>query len=534
MTAQASRPRFGDLPTGVKIFTAVGLAALVALSVGVAGLMALSSVSASANRIYSRNLTAVAAISRVRAAVLKARLDVSNQALAQDTASTEKYNKAFDADVTAFDEAMAQYRAAGPASDQAALDSLERLWESYVKVVRDELLPAGADYDIKAWEKVRDASVLPIMDKISPAVDGMLAAEDADAAKAAAEAQDIYESSRTLDLALLIGGLIAALSAGVVVSRGIVRSLAKVEDVAIGLADGDLTRSSGLTSRDESGRVGRALDSAVTRLRETVGTIESSALALAGATEEISATAEQIAGSAQETSRQSQVVAQGSEEVSTSVSTVAAGGEEMAAAIREISQNAAEGARVAHEAVSAAAATAATMNQLGVSSAEIGNVIKVITAIAEQTNLLALNATIEAARAGEAGKGFAVVATEVKDLAQETAKATDEISRRGEAIQADASGAVNAIEMITEVIGRISDFQTTIASAVEEQTATTAEMNRSVSEAATASNHISAAITGVAESARTTSDGVADTRQATAELSRMSSDLTKLVGTFRV
>ncbi|WP_344315744.1 methyl-accepting chemotaxis protein, partial [Actinoplanes couchii] len=227
-------------------------------------------------------------------------------------------------------------------------------------------------------------------------------------------------------------------------------------------------------------------------------------------------------------------VAHGAEEVSFSVSTVAAGGEEMAAAIREISLNAAEGARVAHEAVAAAAATAATMNQLGTSSAEIGNVIKVITTIAEQTNLLALNATIEAARAGELGKGFAVVATEVKDLAQETAKATEEISRRVEAIQADAGGAVSAIEMITEVIGRISDFQTTIASAVEEQTATTAEMNRSVSEAAAASGHISASITGVAESARTTRDGVADTRQATAELSRMTSDLTKLVSAFRL
>ena len=115
-----------------------------------------------------------------------------------------------------------------------------------------------------------------------------------------------------------------------------------------------------------------------------------------------------------------------------------------------------------------------------------------ITSIAEQTNLLALNATIEAARAGEAGKGFAVVATEVKDLAQETARATEDISRRVEAIQADTSGAVAAIEEITSVIARISDFQTTIASAVEEQTATTAEMSRSVTEAATGTGEIAA------------------------------------------
>jgi methyl-accepting chemotaxis protein len=174
------------------------------------------------------------------------------------------------------------------------------------------------------------------------------------------------------------------------------------------------------------------------------------------------------------------------------------------------------------------------MNKLGDSSAEIGNVIKVITSIAEQTNLLALNATIEAARAGEMGKGFAVVASEVKDLAQETSRATEDISRRVEAIQSDTSGAVAAIEEISIVIQRISDFQTTIASAVEEQTATTAEMNRSVTEASGGTGEIAQNITGVAEAARMTSQGVAETRQASADLARMSTELSSLVSTFRL
>jgi methyl-accepting chemotaxis protein len=160
-------------------------------------------------------------------------------------------------------------------------------------------------------------------------------------------------------------------------------------------------------------------------------------------------------------------------------------------------------------------------------------VIKVITAIAEQTNLLALNATIEAARAGEMGKGFAVVASEVKDLAQETARATEDISGRVQAIQADTQGAVTAIEEISRVIARVSDFQTTIASAVEEQTATTGEMNRSVSEAATGSSEIAQNITGVAEAARVTSEGVAGAQQAATEVARMSGDLRDLVASFR-
>jgi methyl-accepting chemotaxis protein len=188
---------------------------------------------------------------------------------------------------------------------------------------------------------------------------------------------------------------------------------------------------------------------------------------------------------------------------------------------------------VAGEAVGVAERTTSTVTQLGNSSREIGDVVKVITSIAEQTNLLALNATIEAARAGEAGKGFAVVANEVKELAQETARATEDIARRVEAIQADTTGATAAIEQIAAVIGRIHDYQTTIASAVEEQGATTSEMNRSVGEVAGGSSAIAAGVTGVAAAAATTTQGVEQTRAAAEGLATMSAELQQLVSRFR-
>jgi methyl-accepting chemotaxis protein len=246
----------------------------------------------------------------------------------------------------------------------------------------------------------------------------------------------------------------------------------------------------------------------------------------------MSATSEQIAASAEETSAQAGVVAAAAEQVSRNVQTVATGSEEMGASIREIAHNAAEAARVAAGAVGVAQETNATVGKLGESSTEIGNVVKVITSIAEQTNLLALNATIEAARAGEAGKGFAVVANEVKELAQETARATEDISRRVAAIQSDTEGAVDAIGQISQVIGQINDFQTTIASAVEEQTATTNEMNRNVTEAATGSGEIAANVSGVAQAAQVTTEGVAQTQTAVAELARMSTDLHTQVSRF--
>jgi methyl-accepting chemotaxis protein len=165
-------------------------------------------------------------------------------------------------------------------------------------------------------------------------------------------------------------------------------------------------------------------------------------------------------------------------------------------------------------------------------SVEIGQVVKLITSIAQQTNLLALNATIEAARAGEAGKGFAVVANEVKELAKETAKATEDISAKIEAIQCDTTGAVGAIGRIAQTVGRVNEIQNTIATAVEEQTATTREIGRSVNEAAEGSTNINSNIAGVATAAGTTAAGAAETQRAAAELSRLASELQQLVTQF--
>lgn len=170
----------------------------------------------------------------------------------------------------------------------------------------------------------------------------------------------------------------------------------------------------------------------------------------------------------------------------------------------------------------------------GESSAEIGQVIKVITSIAQKTDLLALNATVEAARAGEVGAGFAVVANEVKELAKQTATATEDISRKIEAIQTDAKAAVKAIGSITEVIGQVNNISGTIATAVEEQSATTSEMSRNVSEAAKGSGEVAQNIQGVAQAAESTSHGATDSLKAAKSLAEMSTQLRELVGRFKL
>jgi methyl-accepting chemotaxis protein len=257
--------------------------------------------------------------------------------------------------------------------------------------------------------------------------------------------------------------------------------------------------------------------------------VTDSATVLASAARELTSVSQQMAANAEETATQANVASAAAEQVSKNVATVATGAEEMGASIKEIAKNANEAAKVATTAVKVAEKTNATVAKLGESSAEIGNVIKVITGIAQQTNLLALNATIEAARAGEAGKGFAVVANEVKELAKQTAKATEDISRKIEAIQGDTKGAVEAIAQIGKIINQINDIQNTIASAVEEQTATTGEISRNVAEAAKGSNEIAQNVTGVAQAARSTTEGASNTKDSADELSRIATDLQNLV-----
>ncbi|GAA1787971.1 methyl-accepting chemotaxis protein [Luedemannella flava] len=416
--------------------------------------------------------------------------------------------------------------------ERAALDQIASVERTTIQSINDVIKMRRSSQPERAYDMLINEARPQFVSWLA-AIDSFVDLENELNDQASADARAI--ANGFLTTMLLMGGLAAAIAFTIswLITRSITRPLADAVTVLGAVEEGDLTQRIQVRSADEVGRMAVSVNTALTSIGSVMSGFARSISGLNSASERLTAVSEQIATGAERSSAEADRVAAAAGDVSANVQSVAAGSEEMGASIREIAHNAQEATLVGARAREVVDNTTTTIAELGESSRMIGDVVKVISSIAKQTNLLALNATIEAARAGDAGKGFAVVATEVKDLAQETAKATEDISQRVDAIQAGTAGAVSAIADVADVISRMNDYQMTIASAVEEQTATTAEMNRSVVDGATGSEQIARSIDGVAAIAKATTESVGESRQAVDELSEISAELRSLVTQFR-
>jgi methyl-accepting chemotaxis protein len=447
-----------------------------------------------------------------------------------------------------------------PGEERRLADQINQGWSEYIALTPKLLELAKGDQKAATafyTGEMRSAFNSKVMDILHTDIDlntrGGIKAADAGA--------EIYSSARIFVAVVLVVAALLCLGAGILIVASVSRPILRMTASMGKLAQHDLgTEIAGAGRRDEIGRMAAAVqvfkDSMIEadrlageqrearaqkeqrakQIDEHIASFDSAvqdALGiLASASNEMRATAEGMSATAEETNRQATAVAAASEQASANVQTVAAATEEMSASIGEITRQVSQSSQIAGKAVEEAARSTATVQGLAAAAEKIGAVVQLINDIASQTNLLALNATIEAARAGEAGKGFAVVASEVKSLANQTARATDEISQQISTMQGATQEAVEAIRSIDQTIGKMSQISTAIASAIEEQAAATREITRNTQEAAHGTQEVSRNVQGVTQAAGETGSAATQVLAASGELSRQSEALKSRVGDF--
>ncbi|WP_291152285.1 HAMP domain-containing methyl-accepting chemotaxis protein [Hyphomicrobium sp.] len=550
-----------------KILAVIGVMAAVAVTITYFGTTSLSSLNAATDLMEKKAGGALLAARLARDAISLNRAEYMLAANPTESTRTT-VRKSVDADLKEFKERFEKMKEATSEKDAAHIAAIQSAFAEYEKELLQTFVVAEGVVDFTASTEVQKlqatvASSATAVQHLRDSISKLYGALDAEVSSVSAAATDEY--NRTVRFMLIVAtlGIGLGLAMGFVIGQfGIVKPLRDMVRVLQNLATGNFqVEITGQERGDEIGEVAKTAvvfrDNAAQKVRleeeqaasekravetrkaemrkladsfqSAVGTIVE---AVSSASSQLEGAATSLTSTAETTQQRSGMVAAASEQTSVNVQGVAAASEQLASTVTEIGRQVQESSNIAAQAVHQASKTNDQVTQLSETANRIGNVVGLINTIASQTNLLALNATIEAARAGDAGKGFAVVAQEVKALAAQTAKATNEIAAQISGMQTATDEAVAAIQEITTTIAKMSEISGAIAAAVEEQSATTQEISRNVMEAAKGTSEVAMSITDVSQGASDTGTASAQVLSSARQLSSDSRSLREQVDSF--
>ena len=553
--------RLSDLSIKVKVVAAFTVVFVIMLGLGWFSLQRLAQVNATAEEMRDNRLPSTRALGEVWFHTMRYRQLQAAHIISPTDAEAEQEAATMRTVAASADAAWKRYEplVSGDAERRIA-DQLSKAWQEYL-AANDKLMQLDKQHDTIASSKLYKGELRNSYHAFSDLLDQNIAFNTKEAVQSVEEGKAAYTEARLWIWIVL--GLAAAISvlAGATIVHSVSRPIRRMTETMGRLAKHDLAAPvEGAERKDEIGNMAAAVavfkDSMIkadalaaqqrteqqhkeerqrmveSGINHFDRTMTEALKMLASAATELQSTAQSMSSTAEETSRQAATVSSASEEASTNSRTVAAATEELSSSVTEITRQVANSAEITKQAVADANETNRKMENLVRAAQSIGDAVKLISDIAGQTNLLALNATIEAARAGESGKGFAVVASEVKNLASQTAKATEEITGQVKGIQDATSLSVKAIAGIGETIGRISEITTTIATATEQQGSATQEIARNVQQAAAGTSAVSSNIIGVTEAARNTGAAATQVLGAAQELARQSERLRSEADSF--
>jgi methyl-accepting chemotaxis protein len=526
--------RFRDTRTGMKLGLGLLVVTVLTIIVGSLGLAQMTVLDKSLKLMYDRSTVRVVLLSDAREALGAAVLTGVQGGLNATSSGVdvESAQKDWKAHVATIDKAMAEYRELSTPGRATWLKTFDTSFASYQKAM-PKLWTLAEGGSLSAFEGYFSSAVTPSATAATTALNKLAGLEELSVGRAIDSAQEQSDRSRLMIILVILACTVISIALAIGLGRVITVPLRRTVTVLKNLAEGKLDQKVEVDSRDEVGEMSLALRTALGSLSTAMREIGEASQVVASSSEEFRAVSGELSTASESVATIADETSGAAQDLSDTVQSATTSAGQMTESIAEISRSASQAMVIAGEAVEVAQDTSRIVGRLGTASDRISEIVKSIETIAEQTNLLSLNATIEAARSGEAGKGFAVVAGEVKELAGETANATQNVTALVTEIQSETKNAVESMERISAVIGRINSAQSTIAGAVEEQTAVTGQIVRNMAEATSGAGVISENVDKLTGQAAQTQNGATQTENSAAELACIAGNLNELVQRFR-